>query len=227
MSNCVIDFTLCVDVGLTLHINTPLKPNMPSDSEHVPTFSRRFSDWMNLKRLFQFAFFHVRVRLDFFFLEASAPDNNVAKARRGLERHSLQSLSFAWSPPLFHSIFHGQAWLTPLSAGVGNNAAIHAGPVWPPVPRTLTDGITYLSHISLFTQTGKSGFSPGVSPALCTRRLNICVVGIPFMSVSRPCPEGERVLKRMEDQNPGMNLFDFKLPASVVKLRASCKKSHS
>lgn len=64
--NCVIYFTLCVDVGLTLYMNTSLKPNMPSDSEHVPTLSRRFTDWINLKRLFQVAFFHVKVRLDFF-----------------------------------------------------------------------------------------------------------------------------------------------------------------
>lgn len=111
---------------------------------------------------------------DWIFFEANTPDKHVAKARRGLERHSLQSLSFAWSPPLFHSIFHGQVWPTPLSAGVGNNAPIHAGPVWPLVPRTLTDGITYLFHISLFTQTGKSGFSPGVSPALCTQREREC-----------------------------------------------------
>lgn len=168
VSNCVIYFTLCVDVELTLHINTPLKPNMPSDSKHVPTFSRRFTDWMNLKRLFSICILSCQGSIGFFW--GNTPDKNVAKARRGLERHSLQSLSFAWSPPLFHSIFHGQAWLTPLSAGVGNNVPIHAGPVWPLVPRTLTDGITYLFHISLFTQTGKSGFSPGVSPAPCARR---------------------------------------------------------
>lgn len=32
------------------------------------------------------------------------------------------------------------------------------------------------------------------------------------------------MLKRMENQNPGMNIFDFKLLATEVKLRASCKK---
>lgn len=44
-----------------------------------------------------------------------------------------------------------------------------------------------------------------------------------FMSVSSHVQaRRERVLKRMENQNPGMNIFDFKLPASKVKLQASC-----